>query len=119
MPITKTELKKVHEMFSKCGPFFIALGDSVRQKLLLDIADAGENGISVMDLTAKSNLSRPAISHHLKILKDSGFLKSEKKGTWVFYKIAITENFEEIGRLVTETLKIIERVRKQAKKSGR
>ena len=110
MAISKSELKKIH---NKCGPLFIALGDEVRQKLILDIADAGEEGISVMDLTSKSNLSRPAISHHLKILKDSGFVKTIKRGTWVFYKISISENFAEIDKLVNESLRIIEKVRKE------
>lgn len=113
MGISKSELKKIHEMLNKCGPLFIALGDEVRQKLILDIADAGEEGISVMDLTSKSNLSRPAISHHLKILKDSGFAKTIKRGTWVFYKISISENFAEIDKLVNESLRIIEKVRKE------
>ena len=108
MAISKSELKKIHEMLNKCGPLFIALGDEVRQKLILDIADAGEEGISVMDLTSKSNLSRPAI-----FLKDSGFVKTIKRGTWVFYKISISENFAEIDKLVNESLRIIEKVRKE------
>ncbi len=114
--MTKNELKKIHEMLGKCSPLFIALGDKVRQKLILDIADAGEEGINVMDLACKSSLSRPNISHHLKVLKDSGFVRTYKKGTYVFYQISITENFAEIEKLLCETLKIIEKERKRKNK---
>ena len=62
-------------MFNSCSPLFIALGDEVRQKLVLDIVDAGAEGINVKNLSAKSRLSRPAISHHLKVLKDSGLIE--------------------------------------------
>ena len=39
------------------------------------------------NLSAKSRLSRPAISHHLKVLKDSGLIEPEKVGTQIFYRI--------------------------------
>ena len=52
-------------------------------------------------------------SNHLNILKHSGFVKTIKRGTWVFYKISISENFAEIDKLVNESLRIIEKVRKE------
>ena len=42
-----------------------------------------------------------------------GFVKTIKRGTWVFYKISISENFAEIDKLVNESLRIIEKVRKE------
>ncbi|MBP3365555.1 MAG: winged helix-turn-helix transcriptional regulator [Treponema sp.] len=115
MPMTKSELRKIHGMFSKCGPAFIALGDEIRQKLIIDILEAGDGGINVMSLTAKFSLSRSAVSHHLKILKGAGFVKTVKRGTQVFYRISVSENFSEIGRLLSETLRIIEKVRQEKK----
>ncbi|MBQ2313750.1 MAG: winged helix-turn-helix transcriptional regulator [Treponema sp.] len=85
--IDKKELRRLHSMFNSCSPLFIALGDEVRQKLVLDIVDAGAEGINVKNLSAKSRLSRPAISHHLKVLKDSGLIEPEKVGTQIFYRI--------------------------------
>ena len=59
--------------FNSCVPFFIAMSDEYRQQLIMDIAEAGNDGINVSNLSAKSKLSRPAISHHLKVLKDAGY----------------------------------------------
>ncbi len=105
-------------MLNKCGPVFLALGDEVRQKLIIDILEAGEDGINVSSLTSKSSLSRPAISHHLKVLKNSGFVKTVKNGTQVFYRISVSENFSEIDKLITETLRIIENIRGQTENSS-
>ncbi|MBM7795705.1 ArsR family transcriptional regulator [Pseudoglutamicibacter cumminsii] len=41
--------------------------------------------IVVIDL---AEVSQPTVSHHLKVLKDSGILISERRGTWVWYRIA-------------------------------
>ncbi len=111
MYIDEEEAETLHKMFAKCGPVFIALGDEIRQKLILDIIDAGGDGVNVMTLTSKSHLSRPAISHHLKVLKDAGFLTSIKHGTQVFYRLQVAEKFAEMEELVHKTLNIMEKVR--------
>lgn len=110
MKISEEERALLHDMFAKCGPLFIALGDEIRQKLILDILDAGENGINVMTLAAGSKLSRPAISHHLKILKDSGVVACEKQGTQAFYRLVIHKKFTEVESLIQSTIRIIDTV---------
>lgn len=92
--------RETRQLFEKCSPIFIALGDTIRQNIILDIAEAGKEGINVANLTAKTNLSRPAISHHLKVLKDSNLLIPEKSGTQIFYKINILEHINDIKKLV-------------------
>ncbi|MCR5189299.1 MAG: metalloregulator ArsR/SmtB family transcription factor, partial [Treponema sp.] len=87
--ITIEELHKTREVLHSCLPLFIALGDEFRQQLIVEIAAAGEKGINVSDLTDKIELSRPAVSHHLKILKDMGLITAKKNKTQVFYKISI------------------------------
>ena len=120
MAILKSEFKRFRDLFTKCGPIFTALGDEVRQRLVLDIADAGEEGISVMGLTSLSNLSRPAISHHLKVLKDCGLVESHKKGTWVFYRISVSERFEQVDELLHEILRIAKKAKSnRGKKSSK
>lgn len=107
MKITAEDRELLHELFNKCGPMFIALGDEIRQKLLLDIIDAGEDGVNVNTIAAGSKLSRPAISHHLKIMKDSGVVTSEKQGTQVFYKVAVHKRFSEVESLIKSTIDLI------------
>lgn len=104
------ELHNFNRLFKTCTPLFIALGDEYRQKLVLDIVDAGNAGINVTDLSAKSNLSRPAISHHLKVLKDCGLIKPKKVGTQIFYQLNITENLNVLSELISSIQKVLDRI---------
>ena len=106
MKISDDDLALLHELFSKCGPLFIALGDEIRQKLILDILDAGENGVNVMTLAAGSKLSRPAISHHLKILRKAGLIVSRRDGKEIYYKLADTLVAEHIHKICEEVFQI-------------
>ena len=38
-------------------------------------------------LAALTDVSQPTVSHHLKVLRDVGVLASERRGTWVWYRI--------------------------------
>ena len=104
------EFTRILKLFNSCGSIFIALSDSVRQKLIMDIADAGLEGINVTDLSAKTNLSRPAISHHLKVLKDSGFVKPEKKGTQIFYRLYVKKNLDEVSELIRQIQQVLGKI---------
>jgi len=108
--IEKTELYRVYGMFKSCAPLFLALGDEIRQKLILDIADAGVEGVNVSNLTAKTHLSRPAISHHLKVLKDCGLIEPYKIGTQIFYRLHLKENLEEVKQLISSIEAILETI---------
>jgi DNA-binding transcriptional ArsR family regulator len=57
---------------------FVALGDEHRQRILLTF-ERGER-LTVGQIAEVSTLSRPAVSHHLKILREAGVLKREKVG---------------------------------------
>ena len=87
--IDQKKLEQALDKFKLCSPIFLALGDETRQKICLDLAAAGLDGINVADLSAKTTLSRPAISHHLKVLKDAKIVEPIKKGTQIFYKLKI------------------------------
>ena len=99
---TSKTLKEIFKIFESLSPIFIALADTVRQTLLLALMEAGSEGINVGDLTSKTHLSRPAISHHLKVLKDCGVVVPHKVGTQVFYYFKIgtylkdLKNFNEL-----------------------
>jgi len=62
---------------------FVALGDEQRQRLLL--AFEKDERMNILQLVENSNLSRTAVTHHLKVLHNSGALKSEKIGKEVFF----------------------------------
>jgi DNA-binding transcriptional ArsR family regulator len=108
--LDKKELHRIHAMFHNCAPLFIALGDEIRQQLILDIADAGKEGINVSNLTSKSQLSRPAISHHLKVLKDCGIVKPCKIGTQIFYQLNLKENIDDMKELINSIQNVLEKI---------
>jgi Predicted transcriptional regulators len=83
-------------LLEKCGPFFSAMGDEVRQKLFMNMAEAGGEGVNVSCLTSKTKLSRPAISHHLKVLKQSGLIESYRNGTKNYYYVDLRKKLVEL-----------------------
>jgi DNA-binding transcriptional ArsR family regulator len=64
---------------------YTALGDEHRQRILLTF-EPGER-LNVGQVVEVSTLSRSAVSHHLKILRDAGVLLSEKRGKEVYFWI--------------------------------
>lgn len=72
--------------FEACGKILTAIGDETRQHLMVEMMKMGQcTGVRVGTVTEKTSLSRPAVSHHLQILKDAGILKVRKEGTMNFY----------------------------------
>ena len=80
IPPENTELMHA---FRECSQLFTAIGDENRQALFCALIV--EPGQRVEDLRAHTNPSRPAVSHHLKVLKDAGIVKIIRKGTKNFY----------------------------------
>ena len=64
---------------------FVALGDEHRQRIVLTF-EKGER-LTVGQISQVSTLSRPAVSHHLKILRAAGVLEAEKEGKEVYLRI--------------------------------
>lgn len=66
---------------------FKALGDPVRLRLLSLIAAHEGGEACVCDISGAFALSGPTISHHLKVLRQAGLVSSERRGTWVYYRV--------------------------------
>ncbi|QAB16923.1 ArsR family transcriptional regulator [Leucobacter muris] len=65
-----------------------ALADPLRLRMLSAIATDPRGESCVCDLADLAEVSQPTVSHHLKVLKETGMLLSERRGTWVYYRIA-------------------------------
>lgn len=88
--MNKKEIQALAEEFASSSSVLIALGDETRIHILLamlSIASTREHceGMRVGELAAVSSLSRPATSHHIKILKEAGIVQLERKGAMNFY----------------------------------
>ena len=62
-----------------------ALNDETRLLILLFIDKNGES--CVCDLQNSLDMIQSRLSRHLKILKDAGFLRVDRKGTWAYYSV--------------------------------
>lgn len=65
-----------------------ALAEPLRLRMLSFIATVPAGEACVCDLAALTDVSQPTVSHHLKVLRDVGVLTSQRRGTWVWYRIA-------------------------------
>ncbi|MCC5576298.1 helix-turn-helix transcriptional regulator [Microtetraspora sp. AC03309] len=79
---------------------FKALGDPVRLRILSIVASHQGGEACVCDLTAAFDLSQPTISHHLKVLKDVGLLTSERRASWVYYRV-VPATLAELSALLS------------------
>jgi ArsR family transcriptional regulator, arsenate/arsenite/antimonite-responsive transcriptional repressor len=66
---------------------FKAVADPVRLRLLSLIACHQGGESCVCDLTPEFDMTAPSVSYHLKILREAGLISSERRGTWVYYRI--------------------------------
>ena len=99
----KTDGPELKEIFHRCMPLFIALGDEIRLTIVESLTDAAyqncdgdfsaenlsRHGMNVHEITEKTSLSRPAVSHHLKILREAGLISIRREGTCNYYYLTI------------------------------
>lgn len=103
-----------------------ALADPLRLRMLSAIATDSRGESCVCDLAELTDVSQPTVSHHLKKLKETSLLLSERRGTWVYYHIAparkgavtalldsfapavVTDNTEEDGEARSEALRTMD-----------
>ena len=68
---------------------FKAVADPMRLRLrLLSLIACHEGGEScVCDLATAFDVTAPTVSYHLRILREARLISSERRGTWVYYRI--------------------------------
>src|ERR1700694_1048402 len=64
-----------------------ALAAPHRLTMVATLARA-EDEVCVCDFTGALPLEQPTVSHHLKILREAGLVTCERRGTWVYYRLA-------------------------------
>jgi ArsR family transcriptional regulator len=69
--------------------WFKALGDPVRLRLLSLIASHEGGEACVCELTVGFEVSGPTISHHLKVLRETGLIEGDRRGTWIYYRVEL------------------------------
>lgn len=104
------DLKRLQSEFSEISDFLITLGDEKRQAIIIALLeDKACKGLRVNDLTDTTKLSRPAVSHHLKILRQAKLIDYRSEGTKHYYYLSHnTDEINKLQRLLTHVSQIID-----------
>ena len=80
---------------------FKALADPTRIEILR-LVGAQRGPVCVCDIVDRFDLAQPTISHHLKVLREAGLLRTSKIGIWAFYELEAEAKdlLEEAGDLL-------------------
>lgn len=82
----KSKRTQLAQRFNACRPALCAIGDETRQLIIrVLIENCGTGGLRVGEIQNSTNISRAAVSHHLKILKDAGIIAVRQEGTKNYY----------------------------------
>lgn len=74
------------QKFNECRPVLSVVGDENRQLVIrVLIENCGIGALRVGEIQSNTNISRTAVSHHLKVLKKAGIINMRKEGTKNFY----------------------------------
>src|SRR4029079_15009218 len=84
-PLTKEPLTAGQA--ERIAPLLKALADPVRLRLRSLVASHADGEACQCDLNDAFDLSQPTISHHLKVLHESGLLERDKRGVWAYYRV--------------------------------
>lgn len=88
--------------FEKNFDVLHALADKNRQRIIVLLAHHLENGLTVTEITENMAITQPAVSHHLKILRDAGIVSFRKKGLQSMYYLTWKEPLKTLGKALKD-----------------
>ena len=100
------EIREVLERvdnFQTIADVFRQLGDTTRVRIFWLLCHCDE---CVVNIAAMLDMSSPAVSHHLRTLRDSGLIVSRREGKEVYYKLADTETARLVHKVCEEMFQI-------------
>lgn len=108
----REDINQLAQEFESCRKILLALGDENRRHLMLEMMRTEHcGGVRVGTITERTHLSRPAVSHHLQILKDAGILKMRREGTKNYYYFdADTEALNRLLQMIGHAKRIMEQL---------
>jgi ArsR family transcriptional regulator len=81
-PLKKGDAEELAHLFK-------AIADPARLRILGFLAAQPGGEACVCHLLKPLGLSQPTVSHHLKQLHEAGLLERERRGSWVYYRLAL------------------------------
>ncbi|MGI6181211.1 MAG: ArsR/SmtB family transcription factor [Agathobaculum sp.] len=102
--------------FAKERELLWALGEQTRQQVFLVLLEQEDQngGLRVGEIAQRAHLSRPAVSHHLRILRQTGIVRLRKMGTKSYYSMnAETEIWDELHALLGRVCAVVHRAQEK------
>lgn len=104
--------QRLAEDFRAVSDCFTVLGDPHRQRIILLLLENRCYGMSVQEITECVGLSRPAVSYHLKTLRQAGIVTMHRRGTSNLYCLDIgSDAWHRLRDIASEVCSVIDRIR--------
>nr|WP_298929089.1 metalloregulator ArsR/SmtB family transcription factor [uncultured Erythrobacter sp.] len=94
---------------------FEALASTVRRKIL---AYLSESELTAGQIAERFDISKPAVSQHLKVLENAGLVESEKRGQFVHYRVVRDNLANTLNGYVQEVCPVSRPLKKESKAMG-
>ncbi|HCT90602.1 MAG TPA: ArsR family transcriptional regulator [Lachnospiraceae bacterium] len=91
------------EHFQTVAEVFKQLGDTTRVRIFWLLCHCEE---CVLNISAMLDMSSPAVSHHLRPLKNSGLIVARRDGKEVYYRTADTEQSRLLHQMIEQVMEI-------------
>lgn len=91
------------DYFQIVAEVFKQLGDTTRIRIFWLLCHCEE---CVLNISAMMKMSSPAVSHHLRPLKNSGLIVSRREGKEVYYRAADTERSRLLHQMIERVMEI-------------
>ena len=106
----KKKLQKVETSFNRLSQVLSLAGNDVRMKMIYLLEE--ENELCVCDLADILEMTIPAVSQHLRKLKDGNILQTRRNGQTIYY--SLKEEHLEIIKPLFEHITIVNRKKQKA-----
>lgn len=108
-PKHNEQIEEIKRQFQSSRKILNMLCEENRQKILLVLMDnCVSGGVRVETIAERVNLSRPAVSHHLKLLMDENLVTIQKDGTKNYYHITGADKILQSKSLIESIEQFIE-----------
>ena len=100
--LIRAQLRRV-EHFQTVAEVFRQLGDTTRIRIFWLLCHCEE---CVVNISAMLEMSSPAVSHHLRPLKNSGLIISRREGKEVYYRASDTPQSRLLHQMIEQVMEI-------------
>ena len=95
--MNKDEIQALEDSFAETGIILEALSSKIRQDIILELVKCYPRGLRIGEINKKKCITRPTMSHHMKLLCKANLIGYNKMGTKNYYYLNV--DAEKISKL--------------------